>query len=611
MSSAKKTDANSKRRSAPRLVPALPGSPLEKMTLTPWSYVILLACVLVCYVHTLSFQWTRFDDDLIVADQIDTYKDFSKAGSSFTKDAFNREKGDVFYRPIQNLSFFLDVRLFGSDAAGFKITNLILHYLTCVSLMLMLRLLKFDTRLSFLAALVYAAHPLFNHAVIWIPARGDLCIALFGLLAYITFLQYMAKNRIQDLALHACFFFLAVFSKETALLFPLVFLLHLVLFDRPFKFSAPQIRVAALWAVVGAAYFYARGQVIVTGAKADEFGLLPLWNNLRALPELISKFVLPAGLSVMPVFSLAPTLFGTILLILLCVYVITAPAPVRSFGLVGLSWFFLFTSITMLYRNGLGKAAYDYLEHRAYLPMIGIVILLVSILQNGLPRWPIHKLCLAGMAAAVGLGSVTIVHSLDYRDPFTFYAAAIRSNPGCALAYYNRAQYKKSLGDRAGAILDYDEAIRVKPELADAFYNRGNARKEGGDLKGALLDYGEAIRFNAEFELAYYNRGTVRLNLADGRGAIEDLSAVLSLNPKNSRALNNRGAAYYGLGQVGPAMADFNHAIQIDPAYGDAWRNRGSVRFENRDLPGACSDWRSADRAGSAEAGKLYLQHCR
>jgi protein O-mannosyl-transferase len=607
MSSSKKENPKKARPT----VRAAPTDLLDKVSSPPWSFALIAGLILFCYFQTLPFQWTRFDDDLIITNQIEAYKDFGQAATSFTRDAFNREKGDIFYRPMQNLSFFLDAQLSGAAPAGFKLTNLLLHFFTCLCLLSLFRLLKLDRRLSWIAVLLFSVHPLFNHAVIWIPSRGDLFIALFGTLSYIGFLQVLENNRIRSVALHALGFSLAVFSKETALFLPLIFIFHWALFCRPFKFSASHFRLVAVWLVVASVYVGARNLVIVTGAKSDEFGIGPLLGNLRVLPELASKFFVPFGLSVMPVFSIVPTMMGTIFLCLLVVFILVAREPERSLGSIGLAWFVLFTAVTMLYRHGLGKAAYDYLEHRAYMPSIGLLIILIAFGQDKLPRRVIRKTCLAGLLIAAVLCSISIVHSLDYRNPFTFYAAATRSNPGCALAYYNRAQYRTSLGDRAGAILDYDESIRVKPDLADAYYNRGNAKKDQGDWKGALADYGEAIRYKSGFELAYYNRGTIRLNMKDGRGAIDDLSAALTLNPKNARALNNRGAAYYAQGQIGLAMSDFNGAVGIDPAYGDAWRNRGYARWQGSDVFGACSDWQAGQRAGSAESAKLLQQHCR
>ena len=53
---------------------------------------------------------------------------------------------------------------------------------------------------------------------------------------------------------------------------------------------------------------------------------------------------------------------------------------------------------------------------------------------------------------------------------------------------------KSELGDKQGAIVDYNEAIRINPNYDDAYNNRGNAKSELGDKQGAIADYREAAR---------------------------------------------------------------------------------------------------------------------
>jgi tetratricopeptide (TPR) repeat protein len=588
-----------------------PHSILEKISTPPLSFLVFAAAILVCYFSSLSYDFTCFDDNVIITDNIGLYSDFGNIGSSFTKDAFNNDVGYAFYRPMQNLSFFVDVRLFGSGATGFRITNLLLHLATCICIFILFRMLKLDYRLSFLAVLLYSVHPLFNHAVIWIPSRGDLLIALFGTLSFITFLKYIEWKRIHYLLLHAAAFFVAVFSKETAILLPLVLVAHIVFQEGKFKFRRQHLSVAISWVSVIAIYWYCRAQVILVAPRKDEFGIGPLIANLQTIPEFLSKFIVPWNLAVLPVFNPITTLLGVGFLVLLVWGVACKFKSGKSLFVVGSGWFFLFTAITMLYRHKLGKAGYDYLEHRTYLPMIGILMVLVAILQELLLKWDLKKVYFSGFAMVIALSVLTFVNARKYETPMTFYASAIESNPKCALAYYNRAKYKKLLGDRGGAMADYNDAIRVKPDCADAYNNRGNARQDFGDVQGALLDYDEAIKWDSDFPLAHFNRGNAKLALGDKQGAIDDYSKAIALEPTYAKALNNRGTIYYVLGKLDLAFADFDRALRINPWYADAWRNRGSVKFRNRDVNGACADWQRGGQAGNKDAAGLFQQYCR
>ena len=55
-----------------------------------------------------------------------------------------------------------------------------------------------------------------------------------------------------------------------------------------------------------------------------------------------------------------------------------------------------------------------------------------------------------------------------------------------AFAFYNRGLGRTALGDRVGAVTDYNEAIRLNPLNAFAFTNRGGVRFALGDRAGAL-----------------------------------------------------------------------------------------------------------------------------
>ena len=95
-----------------------------------------------------------------------------------------------------------------------------------------------------------------------------------------------------------------------------------------------------------------------------------------------------------------------------------------------------------------------------------------------------------------------------------------------AFAYYRRGLAKTDLGDKQGAITDYNEAIRINPKYADFYIHRGIAKSELGDKQGAITDYTEAIRINPKSRSAGYAlqfRGLVKLELLDIEGWRADL----------------------------------------------------------------------------------------
>jgi tetratricopeptide (TPR) repeat protein/S1-C subfamily serine protease len=171
---------------------------------------------------------------------------------------------------------------------------------------------------------------------------------------------------------------------------------------------------------------------------------------------------------------------------------------------------------------------------------------------------------------------------------------AIKFNPNYAPAYNNRGIVRNDLGDKPGAIDDYTLAIKFNPNLAEAYYNRGIVRNELGDKPGAIDDYTQAIKFNPNYALAYYNRGIVRYELGDKQGAIDDFNQAIKINPNLAQAYNNRGNVRDELGDKQGAIDDYNQAIKINPNLAQAYNNRGNVRDELGDKQGAIDDYNQA-----------------
>jgi tetratricopeptide (TPR) repeat protein len=174
------------------------------------------------------------------------------------------------------------------------------------------------------------------------------------------------------------------------------------------------------------------------------------------------------------------------------------------------------------------------------------------------------------------------------------YNLAIKINPNYASAYNNRGNVRDDLGDKQGAIDDYNLAIKFNPNYASAYYNRGNVRNELGDKQGAIDDYNLAIKFNPNYASAYYNRGVVRAELGDKQGAIDDYNLAIKINPNYASAYNNRGVVRAELGDKQGAIDDYNLAIKINPNYASAYNNRGLVRYKLGDKPGAIDDYNLA-----------------
>jgi tetratricopeptide (TPR) repeat protein/S1-C subfamily serine protease len=189
----------------------------------------------------------------------------------------------------------------------------------------------------------------------------------------------------------------------------------------------------------------------------------------------------------------------------------------------------------------------------------------------------------------------------DKQGAIDDFNQAIKFNPNLALAYYNRGIVRYELGDKQGAIDDFNQAIKFNPNLAEAYYNRGIVRYELGDKPGAIDDFNQAIKFNPNLALAYYNRGIVRYELGDKQGAIDDFNQAIKINPNLAQAYYNRGNARDDLGDKQGAIDDYNQAIKFNPNLAQAYGNRAYVYYQLGDKQKAREDLQRAAQLFKAQ----------
>ena len=145
--------------------------------------------------QTIFFEFSGLDDLDYLVPRAVSMNGISNINSIIFSDAFFNKKGVEFYRPVQNISYVIDTEISGSKPWGYHLSNVIIHILACLSLFYLFITLKFNRFLSLLFTALFTVHPLFAHAVSWVPSRGDLLIGLFGILTFVFFLKYLDKRK--------------------------------------------------------------------------------------------------------------------------------------------------------------------------------------------------------------------------------------------------------------------------------------------------------------------------------------------------------------------------------------------------------------------------------
>jgi len=595
-----------------------------QITAYPFSFGLFFIVGFIIYGQVLGFFPGKFDENLIILDNLKFLTDWGNLKEAFFRDAFFSLKGIEFYRPLQNLSFMLDANLSSYHGWAYYLSNLLIHCSTACGLYYLLNLMINDRKLNLSLSLFFLANPLFVHSVAWAPSRGDLLICFYGILSFIFFIKYNQNEKLLNLVLSIFFYLLTVLSKETGVILPVIFPFYFLISGNEIK---PQIRKFVIPAIfylfVAAFYFFLRSIVVHHAPSVKEFGLMSFFSNLRTIPEFITKFIIPVKLAPMAGYSLFNTAAGMILIIAIGFIIIKftlnkdgelssrQPLNNKFTFLLGGLWFLLFIAPGLFYTHELGSKAYDYLEQRAYLPMIGLIILFSGVLTEYKTSKKSFNIYPVLISLFLIYGVYSNIYSRNYENPLTFYELATSANPNSAMAVNNRGLIKHDLKDFQAAITDFQEAIRIYPQYAQAYVNAGISKKSMGDVQGALKDYETAVSIKPDLFQARFNIANIKLDAGMKKEALSDYEAAMKLNPTYYPGFVTLGSLKSQLGDNKGALLNLDEAIRLNPVYTEAFLNRGKVKYFLQDKTGACLDWQNATSLGSPEAENLLKQYCK
>jgi tetratricopeptide (TPR) repeat protein len=544
---------------------------------------ILFVVSFLLYAQTISFDFTNFDDVQILNNNRGYIQSFSELKRLFVTDAF-LTKESAFYRPLQNVSFQIDM-FFSTDAWIFHLTNVLLFSAIIVCLFFFFKRFNIHPKLSFLGALVYAVHPLFVISVAWIPSRGDLMLTLFSVLAMISFIDFLHKKQWKSGLFTSFWFTLALFSKETATFLPILFIVYY--FTEKRTFNRAYLYLLATMFFIGLGWLYLReqsiNQNIVSTFTGDEF-----IYNLRNIPTSFSQLLIPYDSTPLPVFTVIKMLIGAIVILALVVLLIR----MKNFkvNLFYVLWYFLLLAPSLFFRN----SNVDYLEHRFLLPMIGIFVLLLSALQESKINYNSRIFKWGSVTLIILFAAYTFYKTTPYKTAEAYYDKTIKQGGALSLAYNNRGFIKSSVGYYEDALKDVCMALTINPKNFDAYNLRGYIYHRMGKYDEAMQDYNMAIRLYPMDNRYYFNRAMLKIEINDLKGALEDIEISLEVNPNYPDIYLLRSSLKRRTGDFDGALQELEQAKMLNRNLWVIYTNIGNVYNDKKERQNAIAYYKKA-----------------
>jgi tetratricopeptide (TPR) repeat protein len=542
---------------------------------------LLAAAAAAAYSGTFSVP-PLLDDDASIADN----PTIRHLGTALWPPGFATVGG----RPVLNVSLAINYAISGTEVWSYHALNLAIHILAGLTLFGVVRRTLAPRKgpeallVALSAALLWILHPLQTESVTYLIQRAESLMGLFYLLTLYLFIRGAESGRVRGgvwftLSMAACL--LGMGSKEVMVSAPLV----VFLYDRTFlagSFSEAwrrrrwvHVGLAATWVIVPFLVLSTHGRGGTAGYGSGVSWWAYAMTQLPAIVHYLRLCLWPHPL----VFDYGTALTAPSLKLLPYALAVTGLVAATGWALVrrpavgflGACFFAILAPSSSI----VPVATETMAEHRMYLPLIPVVLLVVM----GIYRWLGRAALPFSLVLAAGLSWATWQRNGTYRSEEGIWTDTVAKCPENERARNNLGNALDAEGRVGEAIIQREEVLRLKPDSAEAHSNMGNSlAKVPGRLDEAIAQYAVAVRLKPDYEAARNNLG----NALEGAGrtaeAIEQLEAAVRLRPDLAEAHSNLGNSLAKVpGRRDEAIAQYEEAVRLKPDYAEAHNNLGNA----------------------------------
>ena len=567
----------------------------------PWLLALVLAVVtFAAYQPTWRAGFVWDDDDHLTANPAMTaHHGLKMIWSSL---AVSR------YYPLTLTSFWIQRRLWGLNPLPYHLVNVALHATNGILIFFLLRRLR--ARAAWLAATLWALHPVNVESVAWITELKNTQSGLFFFLSVWCFLRSeagAARRRWYGLALLCGL--AALLSKPSTVVLPLALLLC-VWWERGSWRRADILRIAPFFILAlgmsALTVVEQRGPIQLAGTAEWNLGMAErLVMAGKAVWFYASKSLWPARLTfVYPRWKLdAGSVWSWLPLAGLVVGGALLWLWRRQFwaraGWFGCG-FFVLSLLPVLGFFDVFYFRYSYVaDHFQYLACIGLISLAVStgtaICERAGQRgrdWGM----LAAAIVMLTLGLSTWGQARIYQDSETLWGDTLAKNPQCWMAHNNLGTVFLREGKVSGAIAHFDQALEIKPDDAEAHTNLGIALYQTGKREEAMEHFQQALRINPNKAEAHGNLGIALAQTGKIEEAIAHYERALRIKPDIVEVYSNLGNALARVGRLPEAIVQYEQALRIKPDIAEVHYNLGNALARVGRVPEAIVQYEQALR---------------
>ncbi|XP_072556650.1 protein O-mannosyl-transferase TMTC4 isoform X2 [Paramormyrops kingsleyae] len=615
---------------------ALPEVHWERHVLLPaaspcHSRIVVGMAALLCFINSYDGDFV-FDDSEAIINNKDLKPETPLNniwGNDFWGTNLSSNTSHKSYRPLTVLTFRLNYLLAGGlHPVGFHVLNIALHSVISVLMIDVFAILMGGTvsqapKSSFLAALLFAVHPVHTESVAGIVGRADLLCALFFQLSFLTYCRAFQRGNHKGeifsarwviISLMLCA--VAMLCKEQGITVLGVNAAFDILLICNINILELSKRVILKGKLAEVTVFFKRGFLTRVALLTFGGGLLlyTRWRIMGTGPPAFTEVDNPASFQE-NVFLRAINYHYYYFLntwLLLCPWWLCFDWSMGCVPLIesALDWRVMWP---ILLWGGLGSLTIQALcsadGHRRRVLTLGLVLLVVPFLPASnlffrvgfVIAERVLYLSTAGYCLIVTYG-VGVVCSLrrdrqqkplrlallallctnmarcafrshQWRSEQSLFSSALSVCPFNAKVHYNVGKNLADRGNQSAAIRYYREAVRLHPKYVHAMNNLGNILKERNELLEAEELLAKAVHIQPDFAAAWMNLGIVQNSLKRFDDAEQSYWNAIKFRRKYPDCYYNLGRLYADLNRHLDALNAWRNATMLKPDHSLAWNN--------------------------------------
>ncbi len=529
-------------------------------------------------------------------------------------------------RPLVILSFNINYAISGFNEWSYHVFNIASHLLVVFLVYRIGKLIvshmsqgtlafqNHSNQLPFLAAVIFAIHPLNTQAVTYISSRSSIMATIFYLASIILFFKGLYGTK--DKGSEKNYFYVGV----AVILFGIGFLCKLIVISLPailflyhyYFISEKNIGtwIKGQWklilGVVGLIilvilYKKIYGDGLLKSSMVD----ITIWDYFRTqigvIPfEYIRKLIFPFNLTIDSGFELirnwkSPIAISGIIFLglysILWIKLSEEKTQSKKYCLeaFGLIWILITLSPTSSFVPLLDVTV----EHRTYLPSIGFSLILASILVRfkifiqqsiEVDKSYAHRSKKILMAPVIFILLIVVfflVGTIDrnkvWKDEISLWTDAKHKAPFLVRPYNNLGEAYDKVGKYDLAIAEFEEALRLNPNYFFALSNLGNVYGKKKEYAQTIIYTKKALEQNPGYAPGHYNLAKALHMTGNPEKAMASYRSALKYNPYFEEAFFNLGFLALEQKQFIEAVSNFKNFLKMQPRHPKAHFGLGTA----------------------------------